>query len=223
MKANIFRFSEKDITVYCGTNARFNSEQSLLQAGALASVKRHGKILYINTFLTKRKILASARPVLGENAGSPQSNVRIYTSRLGYLGRSLREIEEIIRTEKITCVIINSWEYAHSSYSTKENTFFHLIGMAHDLGISLIIYTQAKNAIAGEIHRGGLGKLSGIAAEIVTIEPEDREEEESEKEEIEKLSISKIKELGYAQHDLGRDENKVIVKERQMEELSINL
>src|ERR1044072_631840 len=113
---NYTTFAEGELTIYCGENARMNSHASLKQAAALATEKRRGRILYINTFLSNRKLLASKRLFVPES----ESNIIFYNVEIGELASRLWDIGRIIREQNIRCVIINSWEFAHKSYIHKE-------------------------------------------------------------------------------------------------------
>jgi hypothetical protein len=117
----------------------------------------------------------------------------------------LSEIAQIVAEQKITCLVINSWEFAHKSYIYKERAIFELMGLLNSLDITILIYSQAKPAEPGKIQRGGLGKLSALADEIISIDSDDETDTLSPpaEPENEKLEPLKINELSYARSQSG--------------------
>ena len=218
MKNNHVSYSEGELTIYCGENARTNCHESLRQAGAICKQKRKEKILYLNTFFTTRKMKAAIRHILPAGAGA---SLQFMNVNIGNLANELGRIERKIEAEKIACVIINSWEFAHRSYIYKERALFDLMGIMNSLEVSLLIYSQARVAEAGKIQRGGLGKLSAIADAIIQLLPEEKEEKELEASPTDKsvrptgenkmLDARKINELEYARGENGRSSGSELV------------
>lgn len=200
MKNNYLNFAEGEMTIYCGANAKTNCEESLRQATAITQARKQEKTLYINTFLSTRKIMAAARVSMPK----PEANIIFENIEIGELANAIWNLKRKIEEQKITYVIINSWEFAHRSYSYKEQAIFALMGLINSLGVAVLVYSQAKPAETGKIQRGGLGKLSALANEIITLEPEKNAvENEIPEVRIEKLSPKKINELGYARSKSG--------------------
>src|SRR5437016_8969971 len=120
---NYTNFSEGEITIYCGENARNTVNESLKQAAAIGKTKRKEKILYINTVFMTRKIMASAREVFPREEVSAESvgeHIIVKTIVIGDLCNQLQDFREMIEEQGITHVIINSWEFANRSYTYKE-------------------------------------------------------------------------------------------------------
>ena len=172
---NNIHFTEGEINIYCGSNAMSNCSASLEQAAAIARSGRSGKTLYINTFLSMRKLMAAARqvPSLTLDSRGGEGNVILRNIGMGTLASDLWNVERLIKEEKITCVIINSWEFAHQSYLYKERAIFELMGLINRLEVSVLVYSQSKFIQAGKIQRGGLGKLSALASEVIKLENEE--------------------------------------------------
>ena len=203
-------FTEGEITVYCGNHAGENVLGSLRQASKISKSKRRGNILYINTIYTTRRLFESARkelanPVkekLGEQEGIFFKNIIV-----GDLAKYLGELREMIEEHDIKHIIINSWDLANRSYGYKEKVLFGLMGFTRELGVSVLIYSQAKmtNAVPGEMHRGGLGKLAAIADDIIFIRIDPDQQEKKAESKI--LSPMKINELEYAQSETSISEH----------------
>lgn len=208
MKNNYLNFADDEITIYCGTNAKTNCEASLRQAEAIARTRKQTKTLYINTFLSTRKIMAATRLAMPKT----EANILFENVEIGELANAIWDIKRKIEDQKIKYVIINSWEFAHRSYTYKEQAIFALMGMINSLGITVLVYSQAKPAEAGKIQRGGLGKLSALANEIVTLEIEENSTEKEILEvQIEKLSPKKINELDYAHSESGISSGGILI------------
>ncbi len=198
-------FAEGEITVYCGNHAGENVLGSLRQASKISKSKRRGNILYINTIYTTRRLFESARKELnptkeklGECEGIFFKNVIV-----GDLAKYLGEFREMIEEHDIKHIIVNSWDFANRSYGYKEKALFGLMGFAKEFDVSVLIYSQAnmRNAVPGEMHRGGLGKLAAIADDIIFIRLEFDEQEKKAESKI--LSPRKINELEYAHGDMS--------------------
>src|SRR5438105_6700786 len=69
MNNSYLKFSEGEITVYCGDHARANVHGSLKQAREIARSSRKGNIMYVNTVFSTRKLLEAARLELGKTGG----------------------------------------------------------------------------------------------------------------------------------------------------------
>ncbi len=224
MKNNKYlAFAQGEITVYCGDHAGANIHQSLQQAREIAVSSRRGNIMYINTIYTTRRLLAAARRDLGMTDGqrvhptgddstgeqaAPGTKEGIFFRHVigGDLCKYLDEIREAIKTQQIKYLIVNSWDFANRNYGFKEKALFGLLHIANELNVAVIIYSQAysRGAVAGEIHRGGLGKLASIANEIIRLRSDEiLEDMRSGEIKVKILSDKKINELDYARSETG--------------------
>ncbi|MDP4229873.1 MAG: hypothetical protein Q8916_05640 [Bacteroidota bacterium] len=166
------QFTQGEITIYCGEEARHTVAESLKQARAISHSSRNEKILYINTVFSTRRVLGAARQVFASELVSQVGfgdRIILKTVVIGDLCNQLPNIQEMIDSHDIKHVIINSWEFANRSYAFKERTLFALAAL-RELGISVLIYSQAPFTSPGEICRGGLGKLAVIADDIIQLE-----------------------------------------------------
>jgi hypothetical protein len=209
---NHLNFTPGELTIYIGADARRNRDESLRQAGAICRDKQSGKVLYINTSFSTRKMAAASRKLITDSEAA-SGKMLYYQVPLGELSWSWYEIKEMVKQHDIEHIIINSWEYGHKNYKSKEEIIFKLMPLMN-AGVSLLIYSQAnpETAFAGKIQRGGLGKLSGLADQIFKFkEPE----EEAQKPALtatknteapkknEKLDARKINELEYARSEMN--------------------
>ena len=210
MKTNYLKFTEGEITIYCGVNAMSNCSASLEQAASIARSNPKSRILYLNTFLSTRKVMAQARQpkaplALNPSPGVPgKGNIIIENIAIGNLANELWRVERMIEEQKITCVIINSWEFAHQSYIYKERAIFALMGMVNKFEVAVLVYSQSKAIKAGKIQRGGLGKLSALATEVIVLETEEKSEQDQVPVMKNKILVDrKINELEYARSKSG--------------------
>jgi hypothetical protein len=202
---NYLKFTEGEITVYCGDHARANVHASLKQAREIAGSSRRANILYVNTVFTTRKLLEAARQELpspgasGEGLGE-REGIFFQHVIIGDLCKYLDVIRESIEANDIKYLIINSWDFANRSYSYKEKALFGLMNIANEMDVSVLIYSQANmnGAVAGQIHRGGLGKLAALADAIIWSDSDEiLEEIDNNKPKPRILSDRKINELPY--------------------------
>jgi len=210
---NYLQFTEGEITIYCGENARNTVNASLKMASAISKSKRRGNILYINTVFTKRKLFAAARQVFpspgtpGEGLGV-RAGVTFYNIPVGELCNSFNTISDLIEAQNIKHVIINAWEFANRCYGYKERSIFELKGLLAEFGVSILIYSQSRLAEPGKIQRNGLGKLAALADDIILLQEEDESDAVSDtrtpvpEPRIEMLVSSKINELDYAREEI---------------------
>jgi hypothetical protein len=224
MKTDYLKFTEGEITVYCGDHARANVHSSLQQAREIAASSRQGKIMYVNTVFSTRKLLEAARRELGDSRTDFSPSVKEGDGRtkvhptkeiegiffkhviIGDLCKYLGEIREMIEANDIKYLIVNSWDFANRSYGYKEKALFGLMNIANELGISVLIYSQARmrGAVAGEMHRTGLGKLAAVADAIIWTSSDDILDEIRDQErKVKILSDRKINELSYARSESG--------------------
>jgi hypothetical protein len=78
-------------------------------------------------------------------------------------------------------LIVSGWEWSSKSWRLKEDLIFHLREIAEDEDVAIIVYSQARsNPEQGCFDRGGVGKLSAIAATIMRINDDPDEEPMSE-------------------------------------------
>jgi hypothetical protein len=125
---------------------------------------------------------------------------------IGDLCKYLGDIREAIEANDIKFLIVNSWEFANRSYGYKEKALFGLLNIANEFGVSVLVYSQVNmnNARAGEMHRGGLGKLAAVAGDIIWSNSDEVLEELREtRKKVKILSNRKINELEYARSDSG--------------------
>src|SRR5882724_1560975 len=127
---NYLEFEAEAITIYCAQHARHGVLASLQQAGLLAV--RGEKVLYINTVLSNRKLLAAKRLVVPEH--TPEFS--ILNIEIGELASKMWDIRQAVRHNKITSVIINGWEYATDGYTAKEKVIFGFKGLISQFEIS---------------------------------------------------------------------------------------
>ena len=193
-------FREAEITVYCGENARINTKISLRQALEIINSGR-GNVLYVNTVFTTRKLYEIARGVSGivEHEGLHYRQVV-----MGDLHKYFAEFQEVIEKENIKTVIINSWEFSNKNYIYKEKALFQLKHYAEALGVTVLVYSQARYVCdTGKIAYGGLGKLAVIADEILRL---DEESVIAEERRAAISSSSKTNDLTYARSESGVSE-----------------
>jgi hypothetical protein len=219
MKNNYLGFTEGEITVYCGYNSRANVHCSLQQARAIAGSSRKGNILYVNTVYTTRKLLAAARQELGKTEGlrippvgershgiGQTEGIYFKHTVIGDLCKYLDEFREMIEADDIKYLIVNSWDFANRTYGFKEKALIGLMNIANELGVSVFVYSQAsmRNAVVGEMHRGGLGKLAAVADDIIWCNQDEiMEQIVTEERKVRILSERKINELEYAHSGSG--------------------
>ncbi len=196
MKQNC-EFHEAAITVYCGENARINTQESLKQAFGIVD-SGNGNVLFVNTVFSTRKLYELARRICGsvEHDGLHYRQVV-----MGDLHKYFSEFQELITAENIKTIVINSWEFSNKNYTYKEKALFQLKHYADALGVTVLVYSQAKYACnSGKIAHGGLGKLAVIADEIINIHTNEIEKQERESA---ISSTRKINNLTYARSDSG--------------------
>ena len=215
------QFTEGELTIYCGENTRDTVFESLKHA---EKISRKEKVLFINTVYTRRRILSEARKIFrGEVTTEALSDsVFLKTTVIGDLCQYFGQIADQIKEQGITCIIIDSWEFANRTYGYKERTLYGLLGLM-DLGVSVLVYSQSHLAEAGKIQRAGLGKLAALADAVISIRSKSEfphlEEEEFENinthvpvpryphapkppaPDSEMLVASKINELDYARSE----------------------
>jgi hypothetical protein len=234
MNNNYLKFTEEEITVYCGDHALANVHQSLQQAREIAASSRRGNILYINTIYTTRKLLAAARIELGEAGGlrvrptgedsiAPGAREGIFFQHVigGDLCKYLDDIRELIEAKNIKYLIVNSWDFASRNYGFKEKALFGLKTIADAMGVSVIIYSQAdtRGIAAGKMHRGGLGKLAATCDAIIILNSDAflKEMREAQRK-VKILSDRKINELDYARSESGvSSEGELVLPEEEKE------
>ncbi|MEP7235564.1 MAG: hypothetical protein ABI778_09735 [Ignavibacteriota bacterium] len=212
MNKDYLRYTEAEITLFCGNNARGNVHTSLAQSRAISKAHRGHKIMYINTVFTTRKLLAAARlelapPKTHHQWLGSQEGIIFQHIEIGCLSKHLAEIEAAIVKNGIKVLIINSWEFANRTYGFKERSLFGLLHIASELGVSVIIYSHHSpdGVVPGMQNRSGLGKLSVIASAIIWYDSDMILEEVEEKKRI--LSKRKINELEYARSKSGINED----------------
>jgi hypothetical protein len=64
---NHLNFTPGELTIYIGADARRNRDESLRQAGAICRDKQSGKVLYINTSFSTRKMAAASRKLITDS------------------------------------------------------------------------------------------------------------------------------------------------------------
>ena len=165
---NHMQFTEGELTIYCGENTRDTVFESLKHA---EKISRKEKVLFINTVYTRRRILSAARKIFLNGDVTTEAlsaSVFLKTTVIGDLCQYFGEIAEQIKEQGITCLIIDSWEFANRTYGYKERTLYGLLGLM-DLGVSVLVYSQSHLAEAGKIQRAGLGKLAALADAVISL------------------------------------------------------
>ena len=125
---------------------------------------------------------------------------------IGDLCKYIDEFREMIEANDIKYLIVNSWDFANRSYGFKEKALIGLMNIAGELGVSVFVYSQCNigNAVPGQMHRGGLGKLAAVADDIIWCDQaEIMEQIVREERKMRVLSERKINELEYARSGSG--------------------
>ncbi|MFI5264720.1 MAG: hypothetical protein ACHQM6_09415, partial [Candidatus Kapaibacterium sp.] len=177
-----------EITVYCGEDAMANTRAAFKKSLEMIKSNCFKKIMVVNSGPEQRRVLAEARNISPNGKISDSitnSDVYVYASRMGELSKEIHWIEDMLRRHKFDALVINSWEFASANSRYKEALLFALRGLASEMGMAIIIYSQmtAVEYRPGRIMRGSLGKLSAIAWNIFPVleEIEPLAEEKSEK------------------------------------------
>lgn len=224
MRKVYLRHAEHELTICRGDNAADNLKTSLAHARALLESRRFDAVVYVNLPFTPRRFTDARRDVFPKSDNNPAFVV--LHNHIGRLGPDFGTVEDAVKNAKgKTAVILNSWEFASSSYRYKEQLLFALHSLVCADDITVFLYSQAKagSIVAGEIHRSGLGRLAAFAVGVMEF-PEEKERFEepplrsmgvppalpeakpvyaehilpSKKRESVQPSSSKIKELRYA-------------------------
>lgn len=198
MKIRNTEITEGELTILCGENAKSNCTESLMQAVEVSKRQKGKNVLYINTVFSKRKMFAAMRSVMSSHVPG-SGEIALQNVTIGNLCNDLYRTRLLIAEKKISFVIINSWEFAHKNYSAKERALFDLMELVNSTGVTVLVYSQAKLAEAGKIQRGGLGKLSGFADEVISLnETSHQTRTPNPDTRSEKLDALKINNLEYA-------------------------
>ena len=177
-----------EITVYCGEDAMTNTRAAFRKSLEMIKSNFFKKVMVVNSGPEQRRVLAEARAIspngkIGTSVS--KSEVFVYASRMGMLSHEISRIEDMLRNHRFDALIINSWEFASANSRYKEALLFELRGLAAEMGMTIIIYSQmtAVEYRPGRIMRGTLGKLSAVAWNIFPVlqEIEPVAEERSEK------------------------------------------
>ncbi len=134
----------------------------------------------------------------------------VHSSIRGNLVDDLEYLLRVIANCNIGAIIISGWEWASSSWRRKERLLYLLRELIEKENIAVVVYSQSKTKpVAGEVDRGGIGKLAMLAVDIIRLETSNTLEAESQRpqplissiaentaaEESAQLLISKINDL----------------------------
>lgn len=205
VRKTFLRHTEHELTICLGDNAAENLRSSLAHARALLDSRRFDSVVYVNLPFSSRRVTDARRDVFPKSENSP--NFTLIHNHIGRLGPDFGEVRRAVESSKgKVAVIINSWEFASSSYRYKEQLLFALHELVCGNEVTVFVYSQAQYATPGEIHRQGLGRLTIFAAGVMLM-PTEKDVQimmPASKSEIKQLSggvqpsVPKINELRYA-------------------------
>jgi hypothetical protein len=96
--------------------------------------------------------------------------LRLETCIRGNLVADRRYFSDLRAAYGTKVLIISGWEWSSKSWRLKEDLIFHLREIAEEEDVAIIVYSQARtHPEQGCVDRGGVGKLSAIAATIMHI------------------------------------------------------
>jgi hypothetical protein len=196
-----------DISVYVGENIRENTKAAFRKAIKLIDSGHFKKALIVNTTTRQRWALAAAREIDPNRIGDDHRMPVICEGvSIGDLCKQLYHVRELIRSQEIDVLIINSWEFASANPRFKDALLFGLRGLMDEFNVTVILYSHQVDAgrrDMGKITRE-LGKLSAVAGLISTVEQD--EEREMQEEEMtasaqpEEISERFVSEKGILAH-----------------------
>jgi hypothetical protein len=146
-----------------------NAEKVMRHSSALAKKIQDigANVLLINCGMSNRRFREHA----GYPEGAHQPHYVIRTSYRGDLIGERDEIEQLVSACKIGVIIIAGWEWTSSNHRRKERLIYFLRELMAEEDCAIIVYSQAPTKpVIGKYDRGGVGKLSMLAAAIITDE-----------------------------------------------------
>ena len=103
----------------------------------------------------------------------------LYSSVRGNLIGEREALDQIITEVGIGVIVLAGWEWASSSWRRKERLLFYLRELMEDRDVAIIIYSHVSNSpVAGQIDKGGLGKLSLLAMFIAELDASEEMEKQ---------------------------------------------
>ena len=172
IRKTFFHHTEHELTICLGDNAGDNLRSSLAHARALLDSRRFDAVVYVNLPFTPRRVTDARRDVFPKSENNP--NFTLIHNHIGRLGPEFDSVRKAVEAAKgKVAVIINSWEFASSSYRYKEQLLFALHELVCADEVTVFVYAQAQCAVPGEIHRQGLGRLTMFAADVMLMPTEE--------------------------------------------------
>jgi len=167
------RHTEHELTICLGDNADGNLRASIAHARALLDSRRFDSVVYVNLPFSSRRFTDARRDVFPKSEKNPAFTV--VHNHIGRLGPEFGSVREAVEKAKgKVAVIINSWEFASSSYRYKEQLLFALHSLVCADEVTVFVYSQARSEVVpGEIHRAGLGRLTAFAVAVMHIPKEE--------------------------------------------------
>jgi hypothetical protein len=180
-------FTHEALNIMVGKSIGANVLSGLRHGYSISrSDSETGNVLYINTMQTTKQLNQSIEEALGgESRDSdwfedPGHRCIYFISVLQgelSLHSNKWEIINYIKLKNVRTIIINSWEWASKNYSLREDLQYFIQdltqGDPHRLipAVSVLVYVQERKSRpeAGLAFRGGLGKLAGMAKQVINI------------------------------------------------------
>jgi hypothetical protein len=219
MRKVFLRHTEHELTLCIGDNAFDNLKASLAHAKALLESRRFDSVVYVNLPFSSRRFTDTRREVFPKS--EKNAAFVVVHNHIGRLGPEFGSVKDAVDAAKgKVAVIINSWEFASSSYRYKEQLLFALHSLVCADEVTVFVYSQARSEVVpGEIHRAGLGRLTAFAIDVMRI-PDEEEPYEKKPFFVDEMmrsaaggvpegaqpTPSKIKDLPYADAPLEKVE-----------------
>jgi len=174
------RHTEHELTICLGDNAAGNLRASLAHAKALIESRRFDSVVYVNLPFSSRRFTDTRRDVFPKS--EKNTAFTVVHNHIGRLGPEFGSVKTAVDAAKgKVAVIINSWEFASSSYRYKEQLLFALHSLVCADEVTVFVYSQARSEVVpGEIHRAGLGRLTAFAIDVMRIPQEEEWHEEKQ-------------------------------------------
>jgi hypothetical protein len=177
-----FNICYGEIAVICGPDIRQDTCEAYRRSLALLGSGEFAKALVITAGCTSRRALAWAREVDPERIGEQptKNDVVVYPCIGGKLCKEITAIEAMIERHGFDILMINSWEFTSMHPRYRDELLFALQRLTEEHALTVVIFSHANGSPneVGRIQRGTLGKLSVIAAKIVSMEVEAIDEEQ---------------------------------------------
>ena len=169
---NSFEINKNGLVLIIGDSIGENAVSSIELAERLQKSAKPGeRVMHLNTFEHPMHFGASMRAALGPHAYRDQSTGPVYeNSTLGEAHLTDTSSHYAARDgERIATIIINSWEFAAHDYRIREKLVFWILKLMTLDDIRVVVFAQFRGSLPeiGKIQRGGLGKLAGLADQVV--------------------------------------------------------